>query len=204
MLMFGAQKSRPSKILLWPARDSLHVLDAALGADGDGHLVNAGGSKVAARPIGSGNSVVPFDGNAVKRLAPPVVCGNVEPGNGARLVDKLRGFFFERHPVHQVGGSLLGGKTWVQIGRLLGILSPSCSAARQDCCDDGQSVSVHGFPLKRSAFLRLWNLIVADVPQGRADVASQAFDCFSSALLFPWPADDTGSIFGIQYRAAYR
>ena len=38
----------------------LRMLDAAFGADGDGHLVNGGSVEGGARPMGSGNSVVPF------------------------------------------------------------------------------------------------------------------------------------------------
>jgi hypothetical protein len=38
----------------------LHVLDAAFGADDNGHLVDGGGVEGGARPMGSGNSVVPL------------------------------------------------------------------------------------------------------------------------------------------------
>ena len=41
MLTFGAQKSRPSKIVGVPGALGLGVLDPAFDADGRGHLVNA-------------------------------------------------------------------------------------------------------------------------------------------------------------------
>ena len=64
-------------------------------------------------------------GDAVQRLAPPVVGGDVEARNGARLIDQLRGFLFERHPVYQIGGALLGGQSRIQICGLLRILRES-------------------------------------------------------------------------------
>ena len=79
-------------------------------------------SKVAARPTGSGNSVVPLAGDAVQRLAPPVVGRHIQAGNGARLVDELGGLFFQRHALHQVGGALLRRKAGVEPCGLLGIL----------------------------------------------------------------------------------
>ena len=41
-------------------------------------------------------------GDAVQSFAPPVVFGNLQPRNGARLVDQLRRLFFQRHPGNQV------------------------------------------------------------------------------------------------------
>ena len=81
-----------------------------------------GASKVAAEADGLGKLGGSIDGDAVQRLAPPVVGGHVEAGNGARLVDELRGLLFKSHSVDQVGGALLGRKGRIQVSGLLRIL----------------------------------------------------------------------------------
>ena len=58
-------------------------------------------------------------GNAMQGFTPPVVLGNLQPGNGARLVHQLRGFFFQRHPGNQVIHSDTNGLRGIEIGRKL-------------------------------------------------------------------------------------
>ena len=97
MLMLGAQKSRPSKMLLWPARTSCTCLMRPSSPMADGHLVDGrrveGGSE--ADGLRKLRGAVAHD--AVQRLAPPVVGGHVEPGNGARLIHQLRDLLFQLH-----------------------------------------------------------------------------------------------------------
>ena len=80
----------------------------------------AGASKVAARPMGSGNECHALGGDAMEGFAPPVVGGNVEARDGAGLVDELSGFFFEGHAVDEIGGALFGGEVGVEVGGFFG------------------------------------------------------------------------------------
>ena len=68
----------------------LIVLGAAFGADDDRHLMNQRGIKCRSQPDGlrkySGGASI---GDAVQSLTPPVICGNLQPRNRARLVHQL-------------------------------------------------------------------------------------------------------------------
>ena len=55
-------------------------------------------------------------------FAPPVVGGNVEPRNSARLVDELTNLFVQGHAMNDVSGALLGRKAGIEIGGLLLVL----------------------------------------------------------------------------------
>ena len=95
----------------------LFMLDATLDADDPGHLVNGRrveGGRQSDRLWKFCHAIV---NHAVQRLAPPVVGGDIESGNGAGLVDQLRGFLFQRHTADQIPGPRLGRKGSVQIGR---------------------------------------------------------------------------------------
>ena len=110
------------------------MLDAPLGADGHGHLVNACGVECCGEADGFGEFGCAVDGDAVKGLAPPVVCGNVEAGDGACLVDELRGLLFEGHLMDEIGGALLGGKLGVQeCGGLCRLCGCEASGAAKGC-----------------------------------------------------------------------
>ncbi len=122
MLRFGAQKSRPWKISEAPSFSSPRVDDAGFDADIDGHGVDAGrveGGRQAdgLRVLGSA-----VDGDAVQRLAPPVIGRHLETRNGARLVDELRGLLLERHAMHQVLSADLGREVRIQVGRIGSVL----------------------------------------------------------------------------------
>ena len=62
----------------------------------------------------------------MKRLAPPIVGGDIQAGNGTGLVNELGGLFFERHALDQVGCTLLGRKARIQVSRLLCVLHAGC------------------------------------------------------------------------------
>ncbi len=96
----------------------MHVLDAPLDADVGGHLVNRRRIEGGAEANGLRKLRGAVHGHAVQRLAPPVVCGYVEPGNGASLVYQLAGLLVQSHAVHQVSGANLGRQTGIQVGRL--------------------------------------------------------------------------------------
>ena len=59
------------------------------------------------------------DGDAVQRLAPPVVGGNAEARNGAGLVDELEAFSSSVMLADEIGRALLRRKTWIEVGGLL-------------------------------------------------------------------------------------
>src|SRR5215471_15403215 len=76
----------------------LIMLGAGLSADHYRHVVNKRSIESCRQPDGlrkyrSGSS----SSHAVQSLAPPVVGKHMQPGDGARLVDELRGFFLQRH-----------------------------------------------------------------------------------------------------------
>jgi hypothetical protein len=126
----------------------LHVLDAALRANGRAHRVNRGrikGRGQAHRLGKFGHAVVD---HAMQRLAPPVVVGHIEPWNGARLIHQLRHLLIHGHPANQVGRALLGTQSGVQIGRLRSRLRPNRTrnrATRQRRSDPPQSKALHSF-----------------------------------------------------------
>ena len=84
-----------------------------------GHLVNGGRVEGGGQADGLGEFGGAVGGDAVQRLAPPVVGGNVQARNGARLVDQLAGLLFQRHALDQVGGALLRRQAGVEVGGLL-------------------------------------------------------------------------------------
>ena len=138
------------------------MLDAALGADDHGHLVNGGGVKGGAQADGLGKLGGSIPRHAVQRLAPPVVGRNVEPGNGSRLVHQLRGLLLQRHSADQVRRALLRGKAGVQISgfgarRLRGVLRPGGphrTRAGQNRRNNSQSEISHRSPFGRAGPLR--------------------------------------------------
>ncbi len=108
-----------------PGAHILHMLDAPLDADIGRHGVNPRQSKVAASPIGSGNSVTPVIDHPVQRLAPPVVGRHAKPRNGAGAIHQLRGLLLERHAVHQIGRALFGRQARILIRQIRRLLSDS-------------------------------------------------------------------------------
>ena len=128
------------------AAHGLGILDARLGADGFGHLVDGGRIEGCRQGDWLGELGRPFGQHTVQRLIPPVIGRNIEARNGARLIDQLAGFLFERQPFHQIRGSLLGGQAGVQIGGLGGILRPGHPGRRsqhQRCRCPAQSKAHH-------------------------------------------------------------
>ena len=127
-----------------PAHDSnvalaciLHVLDAAFNANLSRHGVNTrrieGGGKADGLWI-LGNALVD---HAMQRLAPPLVCRDLQPLNLRRIVLHLRGFFRQSHAMHQVGGAFLGRQFRIQVGRIGRILGGSrlgqCTGQQYAC-----------------------------------------------------------------------
>src|ERR1700745_3401379 len=111
MLMFGAQKSKPSWARLRPARSNCARLMRASMPMAMAMRWMASVSNVDARPTDS-----------VQRFAPPIVGGYVQPLDGTRLIGQLGDLFFQGHAMYQVGGPLLGRQRRVQIWRQLRIL----------------------------------------------------------------------------------
>ena len=137
---------QPLENVAVPRAHILRMLDAPLGADVDGHLVNLRRVEGRAKPDRLGKLRRPIHRHAVQSLAPPVVRRHIQPRNRARLVHQLRSLLFERHPLHQVGSALLRRQAGVQIGRLLRILSPRRarhSAADQTRRNRSQSKALH-------------------------------------------------------------
>jgi len=64
------------------------------------------------------------DCDAVEGLAPPIVCRDVEPRNGARVIYELGGLFLEGQPMNEVGGTLLRGQVGIEIRGFRRILRP--------------------------------------------------------------------------------
>ena len=79
------------------------MLDPAFDANVVRHLVNAGGIERRGQADRLGKFGRALDGNAVQRLAPPIVGGHAEARDRARMIDQLRRLFLERHPVDEVG-----------------------------------------------------------------------------------------------------
>ncbi len=85
----------------------LHMLDAALDADGRGHLVDGRSVEGGGQADGLRKFCGSVAHDAVQRLAPPVVGGHVKPGNGTRLIYQLRDLLIQLHAAYQVGCALL-------------------------------------------------------------------------------------------------
>ncbi len=60
--------------------------------------------------------------DSVERLAPPLVCRNIEPRNCGGSVQHLRSFFSKCHAMHQVSGPLLGCQIRVHIWKIRCVL----------------------------------------------------------------------------------
>ena len=105
-----------------PSRCILHVLDASLNADLGRHGVNARRIERRSQADRLGILGYALVDHSVERLAPPLVCGNVEPRNCRGVVLHLRSFLRKSHAVHQVGGPLLGRELRIHVGRIRGFL----------------------------------------------------------------------------------
>ena len=66
-----------------------------------------------ASPIGSGKTVAVPACDAVQRFTPPVVGGNLQPRNRARLVHQLRRLLFQSHSRDQVVDPRSDGLGWI-------------------------------------------------------------------------------------------
>ena len=100
-----------------PSRSILHVLDASLNADLGRHGVNSRRIEGCSQADGLGILGYALVDHSVKGLAPPLVCGNVEPWNCRGVVLHLRSLLRKSHAVHQVGSPLFRRQIGVQIPR---------------------------------------------------------------------------------------
>src|SRR6185437_11345216 len=124
----------------------LHVLDAPFDSDIGGHGVNARNIEGRAQSDRLGKLGYAGVDYPMKRLAPPVIGGHVEPWNGSGIVHKLRCFFLKRHAVYKISRALLGSEIGVQICRLLRLLragDAKCPAAHQPHYKDSQFRNFH-------------------------------------------------------------
>src|SRR6185312_9419128 len=85
-----------------------NVFDTPLDANRGRHLVDSGYVESRRQPDGLWKFGGPIDRDAVEGLTPPVIGGYSQARNRTRLVDELRGFFLERHAMHQIGCALFG------------------------------------------------------------------------------------------------
>ncbi len=153
----GRPEVQPFKDVAVPGTHILHMLDAALGADGYGHFVNLRRIECRRQTDRLRKLCGSIHRDAVQRLAPPIVRWNIEPRNGPRLVQQLCALLFERHPAHQVRRTLLRRQAGVQIRglrvrRLLRILCPGYiqpTTTRQSCRHYSQSHDLHRIPHRR-------------------------------------------------------
>ena len=88
----------------------LDVLDPAFDADRGRHGVNAGGIECRREADGLRKLGRAVDRDTVERFAPPVIGGNAQAWDRPGLVDELRGLFLQRHPMYQIGCTLLRGE----------------------------------------------------------------------------------------------
>ena len=93
----------------------LHVLDASLNANLGRHGVNSRRIERGSQADGLGILGYTLVDHSVKGLAPPLVCGNVEPWNCRGVVLHLRSLLRKSHSVHQVGSPLFRRQIGVQI-----------------------------------------------------------------------------------------
>ena len=110
----------------------LKVLDASFNADIDRHGVNPRKIEAGGEANRLGKLRYALVNNAMKRFAPPVVGGNVEPRNGLGIVHQLRGLFLERHAVDQVCGALFGRKSGIHIRKFRSVLRNGGAGHRDD------------------------------------------------------------------------
>ena len=117
MLMFGDQKSRPFHDVSPAGANRLVVFGSGLGADHDRHVVNQRGIKGCRQSNGlrknGGRASV---GDAVQGFAPPVVGGNLQSRNRARLVHQLGRLLFQSHPRYQIVNPCIERLCRIQIG----------------------------------------------------------------------------------------
>jgi hypothetical protein len=75
-------------------------------------------------------------GDSVQGLAPPVVCGNLQSWNRARLVHQLGRFLLQSHPRDQIINPQIEGLCRIQIGRkgwrLSGLREPGAEQNERD------------------------------------------------------------------------
>ena len=95
-----------------PSRSVLHVLDASLNADLGRHGVNSRRIECRSQADRLGILGYTLVDHSVKGLAPPLVCGNVEPWNCRGVVLHLRSLLRKSHAVHQVGQPFVRASNW--------------------------------------------------------------------------------------------
>ncbi len=95
------------------------MLDAALCADDDGHLMDGIGVECGCQPDGLGKFGGAVTRHTMQRFAPPIIGRHAKSRDGSCLIHKLAGLLFQGHPVDQVCGALLGRQAGVKVGRLL-------------------------------------------------------------------------------------
>ncbi|EGY01296.1 hypothetical protein AZA_88790 [Nitrospirillum viridazoti Y2] len=106
-------------------------LHPRLGADGDAHLADGVGIKGGGQADGLGeHRGLAIAGDAVQRLAPPIVGGDVQARDGPGLVGQLRRLFLRRQAADQVIHPAFHRQAGVKVGRLGRLLRMSAPRAR--------------------------------------------------------------------------
>ena len=109
----------------------LSVLDPALNTNRLRHVMNARHVKRRRESNGLGKLCRPVNRDAMQRLAPPVICRDIETRNRARLIDELRRFLLYRHTMDQIRRTLFGRKLWIHV-RKVGIFLRYRGAGKKD------------------------------------------------------------------------
>src|ERR1700749_2033164 len=86
------------------------MFDATFDADHARHVMDGRGIESGGQSHGLRKLRGAVSSHAMKRLAPPVVCGNTETGYRTCLVDQLRRLLFQGHPLDEVCRTHLCGQ----------------------------------------------------------------------------------------------
>ena len=134
----------------------LCALDACFNADGDGHAMDGVCVKRRRQANRLGKLRGAAGGNTVQRFTPPVVGGDVQALDGARLVGQLADLFLYGHAVHQVRGALFRWQRRVEVGRGGGILRVRAACEQEnrdfDKCLTVRFTHVRSRPLELTLF----------------------------------------------------
>ena len=110
----------------------LVMFDSSLDADGGRHFVNAGHIERSGETDGFGKFGNTIGNNAVQGFAPPIVRSNIQARDRTCLIHKLRGLFFERHAVNEIGRALFRSEFGIQIGIAGRLLRKRGTAQKDD------------------------------------------------------------------------
>src|SRR5581483_247937 len=91
--------------------------------------------------------------DAMQRLAPPVVGGNLQVWNRARLIHQLRRLLLQRHPLNQVIHPRLDGLGRIEVKRSSALSDRTANHKKEKECDAqcATKASFHGNLLRNQS-----------------------------------------------------